>query len=142
MQYNLNSGFEIYWVKGFYEEYATQQQFTSYPRDVYNIQAKAETQLFGINVALSSGLTAGNVYLAGRVNFDKAFTPISSTERIVVLLTPFGGNSVLYSARPYAIDNRGFTLYLYCHKSFSVSSIDINGMAYRAGYLGQIGLSV
>jgi phage minor structural protein len=142
MKYNLKAGMEIHWIKASYDGWVSQEQLLAIPKDVYNVQAKAEMQMFHILISLSKTLTANIYYLVGEAEFDKPFTPISDEERVIVLLTPADGNSVFYSARPYAIDHKGFTLYLYCHKTFSTSSIQVQGLAYRTGYYGQLGFSL
>jgi hypothetical protein len=80
MPYNLKAGMEIHWVKASYDGWVSQEQLLAILKDVYNVQAKAEMQMFHILISLSKSLTANTYYLVGKAEFDKPFTPISDVE--------------------------------------------------------------
>jgi phage minor structural protein len=140
IQSQLTAGMEIHWVKGCYDEYVVQDQLPAYPKDVYNVQANPEIQAFQIDVDVSKSVNAGNYYDGGRIYFDK---PFAADGRIFVVLNAIDGNSVYFSARAYKIDTTGFQLYIYCHKAISgPRTLYVQGLAYRAGYYGQLGVSL
>lgn len=144
MKYNMTAGMEIHWVKGYYDNFVTLDQLVGVPTDVYNYHAASEIQAFNIQVSVTSSLSSGTSYQVGRINWDKAFTPVTEPDgRIWIFLQPWGSNSTFFTATPFNPDSRGFTLYIRTLASISAgSTLNIYGLAYRAGYYGQYGLTL
>lgn len=142
LPYTMSEAFELHEVWGSYDDYVTQDQLVGIPMDVYNYDGNPQVQVFNISVTLSTSTAAGTTKAIGRVNWDKAFTPLGPNGQVKVILQPWGSNSTLYSARPYAPDEAGFTLYIYTHASLPASTINIFGLAYRADYLGNYGFAI
>ncbi|SDY23427.1 phage minor structural protein, N-terminal region [Thermoactinomyces sp. DSM 45892] len=138
---NVEKGMELLWVKGNYDDIVTQQQMSMYPRDVYNVDSVPEIQIFRASVD-HSGLAA-NVYRnCGRIQFDKPFSPPEETGSVSVLLTPSESKSVDYHASAYNIDRTGFNLFIRTFTAIPAGTLEVSGLAYRAGYMANIGLSI
>lgn len=139
MDYNMTNGMEILWVKGSYDDLVTQDQLRMYPKDVYNLDSNPEIQMFAITVNVGSNLVADTVYNIGRINFDRTFSPISTTGRIICLLQPHSSNSNAYQAVSFGIDNSGFTLSITTNRAIpSGTTLTIHGLAYRVDYYASI----
>ncbi|WP_175482532.1 phage tail protein [Thermoflavimicrobium dichotomicum] len=134
---DVTAAMELHWVKGFYEEYVTQQQIDMIPVDVHSVQAKPEIQQFNIRWQ-SPGLGSGVERKVGRISFNRRFSTLSSSGRIAVVLTPINVDSSYYVARPANIAEDGFDLWVYTLRSVGSGEREINGLAYRVDYLAHI----
>ncbi|MDQ0417929.1 hypothetical protein J2Z48_002113 [Croceifilum oryzae] len=132
---------EILWVRGSYDDVVSQQQLDMYPKDIYNLDSKPEVQIFHVTIS-HSGLGSGVYRNCGRVKFDQPFSPPGELGSMIVLLTPYGSKSVDYHATAYSVDRAGFNLYIRTLTSIPSGELEVHGLAYRAGYMGNVGLSI
>ncbi|WP_169713798.1 phage tail protein [Paludifilum halophilum] len=139
----MDDGFEIHWVRGYYDEMVRQDQLLEYPRDLHSVQAAPEIQQFSIFITLTKDLGT-ETYSAGNMYFPRVFSDPGSLGRIAVVLTGVDGWSPYYNYGAYNISRSGFELKIKPRGTAlsAGTELSLNGIAYRVGYLGSTGGSI
>lgn len=137
---DMADGFEIHWVRGYYDELVRQDQLLEYPRDPHSVQAAPEIQQFSITISVTKDLGTATVS-AGTMFFPRRFSDPGPLGNIAVVLTGVDGYSAYFNFGVYNINRSGFELRIKPRGSdiSAGQTLKMNGIAYRAGYLGATG---
>ncbi|OYD07583.1 phage tail protein [Paludifilum halophilum] len=139
----MDDGFEIHWVRGYYDELVRQDQLQEYPKDLHSVQAAPEIQQFHISISVTQDLDTGT-HSAGTMYFPRTFSNPGSLGNIAVVLTGVDGYSAYINYGAYNISRSGFELRIKPRGSdiSAGQELNLNGIAYRVGYLGSTGGSI